>query len=147
MPCKLCMNSMRCLCWSTHPVFVTGLHPESPGRSPLVLVVVSVASHQGGCGGHGGARSGAGKGGRGGGGTGSSPWAVDHKLLELRGPRRVLRLLLLLDELLGRLEVLQGDALGAPPGLPDPLGVGLPLDLMLLITDRRHKGSKSRKLD
>ena len=71
----------------------------------------------------------------------------DDELLQLRGPRRVLRLLLLLDELLGGLQILEGDALGAPPGLPDPLGVGLSLDLMLLITDRRHKGSKLRKLD
>ena len=132
----------------THPVLVIGLHPESPGRSPLVFaVVVPVAGHQGGGGGHGGACSGAGEGGGGRAGAGSPARAVDHKLLELRGPRRVLRLLLLLDELLGRLQILEGDALGAPPGLPDPLGVGLPLDLVLLITDRRHKGSKLRKLD
>lgn len=134
----------------THPVLVTGFHPESPGRSPLVLiVVVPVAGHQGGGGGHGGPRGRAGQGGGGGagGGAGPSARAVDHKLLELRGPGRVLRLLLLLDELLGGLEVLEGDALGAPPGLPHPLGVGLPLDLVLLVTDRRHKGSKLRKLD
>lgn len=113
----------------------------------MFVVVVPVAGHQGGGGGHGGARSGAGEGGGGGAGAGSPARAVDHKLLELRGPRRVLRLLLLLDELLGGLQILEGDALGAPPGLPDPLGVGLPLDLVLLITDRRHKGSKLRKLD
>ena len=131
----------------THPILVTGLHSESPGRSPLVFVVISITSHQGGGGGHSGACSGARQGRGGGGGTGSTPRAVNHQLLQLCCPRRVLRLLLLLDELLGRLEVLQGDALCAPPGLPDPLGVGLSLDLMLLITDRRHKGSKLRKLD
>ena len=134
----------------THPVLVTGFHPESPGRSPLVfIVVVSITGHQGGGGGHGGPGGGARQGWGGGarGGAGSPARAVDHKLLELRGPSRVLRLLLLLDELLGGLEVLEGDALGAPPGFPHPLGVGLPLDLVLLITDRRHKGSKLRKLD
>ena len=133
---------------TTHPVLVTGLHPESPGGSPLVLGVrVPVAGHQGGGRGHRGPGRAAREGGGGGGGAGSAPRAVDHQLLELRGPRRVLRLLLLLDELLGGLEVFEGDALGAPPRLPDPLGVGLPLDLMLLIPDRRHKGSELRKLD
>ena len=35
----------------------------------------------------------------------------DDELLQLRGPRRVLRLLLLLDQLLRGLEVLEGDSL------------------------------------
>ena len=60
-------------------------------------------------------------------------------------PCGVLLLLLLLDQLLGGLEVLQGDALRGPPRLSHSLGVGFPLDLVLFITNRRYKRSKYLK--
>ena len=52
--------------------------------------------------------------------------------------------LLLLDELLGRLEVLEGDALRGAAGLPDPLGVRLALGLGLLVADWGDEGSGRR---
>ena len=120
----------RTVGWSTHPVLVTRLHPQPPGRSPFLFVGVA-AGYQGGRGRHRGGGRGARQGWRGGGGRG--------QLLQLRRPLGVLLLLLLLHQLLGGLEVLQGDALGGPAGLPDPLGVGLSLDLVLLIP---HGGDK-----
>ena len=52
--------------------------------------------------------------------------------------------LLLLDELLGRLEVLEGDALRGAAGLADPLGVRLALGLRLLVPDWGDEGSGRR---
>ena len=43
---------------STYPVLVIGLHPQSPGRSPLVFISLSCASDQGSTGGDSGAGSG-----------------------------------------------------------------------------------------
>ena len=117
-------------CWSTHPVLVARLHPQPPGGSALLFIRVA-ARYQGGGGRHRrrGRRSWQGWRGRG----------RRGQLLELCRPLGVLLLLLLLHQLLGRLQVLQGDALGGPAGLPDSLGVGLPLDLVLLIP---HRGDK-----
>ena len=43
-----------------------------------------------------------------------------------------------LDELLRRLEVLEGDALRRPPRLPHQLRVRLPLRLRLVVSHRRN---------
>ena len=62
-----------------------------------------------------------------------------QKYLDIVIPGGVFLLLLLLDQLLGGLEVLQGDALRGPPRLSHSLGVGFPLDLVLLISHRWNK--------
>lgn len=51
----------------------------------------------------------------------------------------LLLLLLVLHELLSRLEVLQCDALGGAAGGAHQLGVGFPLGLALFIPARRHE--------
>ena len=53
---------------------------------------------------------------------------------------KLLSLLLVpgLDELLRRLEVLEGDALRRPPRLPHQLRVRLPLRLRLVVSHRRN---------
>lgn len=48
---------------------------------------------------------------------------------------------LLLDQLLGALDLVQRDALGRAARLTDPLGMGLPLRFALLVTRRRNEGS------
>lgn len=48
---------------------------------------------------------------------------------------------LLLNQLLGTLDLVQGDTLGGPSSLPHALSMCLPLRFALFITHRWHKGS------
>ena len=59
-------------------------------------------------------------------------------MLGVEGATNLVILVPGLDELLGRLEVLEGDALRRPPRLPHQLGVRLPLRLGLVVAHRRH---------
>lgn len=48
---------------------------------------------------------------------------------------------LLLDQLLGALDLVQGNALGRASRLADPLGVRFPLSFTLFVARRWHEGS------
>ncbi len=71
---------------------------------------------------------------------------TSHELLELWGSLLILLLLLLFHQLLGRLQVFQGHALGRPPSLTHPLGMSFPLSLGLFITNWWHKGPKKASM-
>ena len=66
-------------------------------------------------------------------------------MLGVEGATNLVILVPGLDELLGRLEVLEGDALRRPPRLTDQLRVRLTLRLRLVVPDGRNVRPVTRR--
>lgn len=73
-----------------------------------------------------------------GGGRGPPPRSATTTYITVGG-------VLLLDQLLGALDLVQGDALGRASRLADPLGVRFPLSFTLFVARRWHEGSVGRE--